>query len=546
MSYLVLARKHRPQTFDEVVGQENVTQTLRNAVEGERVAHALLFAGPRGVGKTSVARIMAKAMNCETGPTPSPCNRCERCREITSGIAIDVFEIDGASNRGIDEVRELRENTKYMPSQSRYKVYIIDEVHMLTDPAFNALLKTLEEPPAHVLFFFATTEPHKLPITIRSRCQRHNFKRISAGLISQSLERICEEASFSISPAGLRLISTKASGSMRDALSLLDQVMAYGKDGISDQEVLESLGAIDQETLSALSAAVFSGNAVSALEVLDGLHSQGHDLRQVYTKLLEHFRNLLVLKMAQPENGLEDIHPDDLETMKDHLETVSSESLHQMFTLLFQAEATIRLSSQPRIALEAILIKLSQAHRIPDVDRIIESLDQLAKACGGDTSPENERVERTRSEGETDADGTLEAVGQVDVKHYGSLQQTWQDLLSAFEKHSKPLVPCLENAELKRIAEDCLEIAVQENSFFTSRLKDERTLATMREVCSQFFKRNMDIKVLESRAQEDAPEKSDKGNKSKGHRLKREALNHPIVTDALEVFNGRVVDVKIL
>ncbi|MDY6952253.1 MAG: DNA polymerase III subunit gamma/tau, partial [Thermodesulfobacteriota bacterium] len=227
MSYLVLARKYRPQTFEEVVGQDHVTRTLKNAIRADRVAHALLFSGPRGVGKTSVARIMAKAMNCESGPTPSPCNVCRSCREITEGVSLDVFEIDGASNRGINEIRELRENIKYMPSHGRFKIYIVDEVHMLTTEAFNALLKTLEEPPPHVLFFFATTEAHKIPITILSRCQRHNFKRIGLEDILTSLRRVSHEMSFRIDDEGLVLLAREAGGSMRDALSLLDQVMAY-------------------------------------------------------------------------------------------------------------------------------------------------------------------------------------------------------------------------------------------------------------------------------------------------------------------------------
>jgi len=552
MSYLVLARKHRPQTFEEVVGQEHVTRTLQNAIGTDRVAHALLFAGPRGVGKTSVARIMAKAMNCETGPTPSPCNRCERCKEITDGIAIDVFEIDGASNRGIDEVRELRENTKYMPSQSRYKVYIIDEVHMLTDPAFNALLKTLEEPPGHVLFFFATTEPHKLPITILSRCQRHNFKRIGPAPIADSLERICRDASFSISPAGLRLISAKASGSMRDALSLLDQVMTYGQDGVTDQEVLESLGGIDQAVLSRLSATLLSGETVSALSILEDLYNHGQDIRQVYTKLLEHFRNMLIVKMGCTGGSLEDLHDHELDDMRKQLETVSVETVHQMFTLLFESESTIKFSSQPKIALEAALIKLSQSQRISSFDEIIDKLDHFSKTLEEKGTPLKEQTPDPPPGVETplasveEVSPPEEESSDVGVEHYGSLQQTWQGLLAAFGRHSKPLVPCLEKAELTKIGEDFLEIAVQSNSFFTSRLKEERTLNTMKEICQDFFKRDMRIKLLElEKAEQDGVAAgTDKGQE--GHQLKRDALNHPIVTDALEIFNGKVVDVKIL
>ena len=246
MAYEVLARKWRPQVFQDVVGQEHVTQTLMNAIKADRLAHGYLFSGARGVGKTSVARILAKAINCVEGEPGIPCNKCHSCLEITSGSSVDVQEIDGASNRGIDEIRELRENIKYMPSSSRFRVYIIDEVHMLTLPAFNALLKTLEEPPPHVKFIFATTEPHKVPVTILSRCQKFDFKRISFGQIVQQLEKIAAEEKISISKSGLALLARAAEGSMRDAESLLDQVVSFTGPKVEDQHITEILGLIDR------------------------------------------------------------------------------------------------------------------------------------------------------------------------------------------------------------------------------------------------------------------------------------------------------------
>jgi DNA polymerase-3 subunit gamma/tau len=427
----------------------------------------------------------------------------------------------------------------------------------LTDPAFNALLKTLEEPPGHVRFFFATTEPHKLPITILSRCQRHNFKRIGPAAIADSLEQICKDASFSISPAGLRLISAKASGSMRDALSLLDQVMTYGQEGVTDQEVLESLGGIDQAVLSRLSATLLSGETVSALSILEDLYDHGQDIKQVYIKLLEHFRNMLIVKMGYTAGSLEDLHGHELEDMKKQLETVSVETVHQMFTLLFESESTIKFSSQPKIALEAALIKLSQSQRISSFDQIIDKLDHFAKTLEENGTPLKEStpdpqpgvppslpsVEEVTPPEEENSE---EENADVGVEHYGSLKQTWQELLAAFGRHSKPLVPCLETAELTKIGEDFLEIAVQSNSFFTSRLKEERTLNTMKEICQDFFKRNMRIKLLELEKAEQGGVAADTDKDQEGHQLKRDALNHPIVTDALEIFNGKVVDVKIL
>jgi len=248
MSYLVLARKYRPQTFEDVVKQDHVTQTLTNAISSGRVAHAILFSGPRGTGKTTIARILAKALNCEKGPTSTPCNICQSCKEITSGGSVDVFEIDGASNNGVDHIRDLRENVKYMPAHSKYKIYIIDEVHMLSTAAFNALLKTLEEPPPHILFLFATTEPHKIPITILSRCQRHDLRRISIGDVSEHMAKLCSKEKINISAESLDIIARESGGSMRDALSLLDQVMVCSSESeISHNHVLNILGIIDRK-----------------------------------------------------------------------------------------------------------------------------------------------------------------------------------------------------------------------------------------------------------------------------------------------------------
>ena len=543
MSYLVLARKYRPQTFEQVVGQEHIMQTLKNAIIAERVAHALLFAGPRGIGKTSVARIMAKAMNCEHGPTPSPCNLCQRCKEITKGVAIDVFEIDAASNRGIDEIRELRENTKYMPSQSRYKIYIIDEVHMLSGPAFNALLKTLEEPPSHVLFFLATTEAHKIPITILSRCQRHNLKRIGIENIVKSLGHICRESSFSISETGLRFLGREASGSMRDALSLLDQVMNYSDGKVSDEEVLESLGTLDQKALFDLSAALIGGNTISALDLLDNLYHKGHDLKQIYAKLMEHFRNLLIVKMNNQDSSLVDALEDEIAHMKRQVEKISSETVNQMFTALFKAEATIKFSAQPKLALEALFIKLTRFDQVISFEDIINKIDNVAKSLGTNTGPIEKQYADTASGQEfCQVSENVESTNAA-LRYSGNLEQTWQELFSIFNQQCKALVPCLEKAVLTKIGEDFLEISVRSNSFFTDRLKEKKSMDAIQEACRRFFERNMQINIVE--IEEEAAEENKSNRNDKAVQLRRQALNHPVVMDALEIFNGKIVDVKI-
>src|SRR3954451_10830519 len=299
MSYQVIARKYRPQRFADVVGQEHVTQTLANAVEQNRIAHAYLFVGPRGTGKTTIARIFAKCLNCTGGPAVDFPDEDPRCREITEGRSLDVLEIDGASNRGIEEIRELRDTVKYAPATSKFKIYIIDEVHMLTKEAFNALLKTLEEPPAHVKFMFATTDPEKVLPTILSRCQRFDLRRIPAALISKHLTHIAKKEKVKIDPEALHAIARGAEGAMRDAESTLDQLISFCGDKIEEADVLSMFGLTAQKQLLELSKAVLAGEVESALRLLNELTHQGKDLGRLVSDLLGHFRNLLIYQVSR-------------------------------------------------------------------------------------------------------------------------------------------------------------------------------------------------------------------------------------------------------
>ena len=377
MTYLVLARKYRPQTFEEVVGQEHVTRTLKNAISGNRVAHAILFSGPRGTGKTTIARILAKAVNCESGPTPTPCNACRSCQDITAGRGVDVFEIDGASNNSVDQVRELRDNSRYMPAHSRYKIYIIDEVHMLSIAAFNALLKTLEEPPAHVLFFFATTEAHKIPITILSRCQHHDLRRIESAAISQHMEALCRQEAVSISSGNLWAIARESGGSMRDALSLLDQVLASRDGQIDDEYVMNLLGGMDRQVLYDLSEATFARDISRTVALIDAVFKKGQDLKRFYADLLLHFRYLMLVKMDARPDMLVDLPPNEIETLARQVKGVSIAFIDQVFTLLFNAEPSVRHASQPRLAIEMAFFKIQQITPALPIDLLIEQLDRL-------------------------------------------------------------------------------------------------------------------------------------------------------------------------
>jgi len=377
MSYLVLARKWRPQTFEEVVGQHAVVRTLQNAIDRKRIPHAIIFSGVRGVGKTTLARLVAKALNCQDGPTRIPCNRCEHCVEITNGNAIDIHEIDGASNRGIQEIRELKENIRFFPNKSRYKIIIIDEVHMLTTEAFNALLKTLEEPPEHVFFMFATTELHKIPITILSRCQRYELQKVSSRELFAFFSKIAREEKVKISDWALNIIVREAGGSVRDGLSLLDQIFSFSGDKITDEDVIQVLGLVDSQVVSSLAAAVLNGDLASGLKMLDEVTAYGIDLKRLVNDLLYYFRGLLVCRIsANPERLLE--MPDqEFEEMRQVAAQHTAETLQLYFNLLLKGAEEMQYSSHPRLSLELTLIRASEAGNVVPVSQLLERLENI-------------------------------------------------------------------------------------------------------------------------------------------------------------------------
>ena len=358
MAYVALYRKWRPDNFANLVGQEHVSRTLANAIKSGRIGHAYLFSGPRGTGKTSTAKILAKALNCEQGPTTEPCNQCEACRQINDGSSMDVFEIDAASNRGIDEIRDLRETVKYAAS-GRYKVYIIDEVHMLTKEAFNALLKTLEEPPGNVVFIMATTEPHKVPATIQSRCQRYDFKRITVDDIFGRLKTVAEESGIQAEDEALRMIAVKADGGMRDALSLLDQCIALSEQSLTVDRVQQLLGLVGKEWLDKLVYALQGKNAAEVLGMVNEIIQSGKDLEQVLGELGLHFRSLMIFKAAGVVDGVEYYSQSD-DCLKKQASGFSQEQITWIMRRLHEASSEVKWSPQPRIAVEAALLEICQ------------------------------------------------------------------------------------------------------------------------------------------------------------------------------------------
>ncbi len=375
--YLVLARKYRPRQFSQVVGQEAVVRTIQNAIKENRIGHAYLFSGMRGVGKTTVARILAKALNCEKGPAPEPCNQCQMCRAINEESLLDFIEIDGASNRGIEDVKSLRDSIQYEPMHSRYRVIIIDEVHQLSRDAFNALLKTLEEPPSRTVFIFATTEFHKVPRTIASRCQHFIFKRLSSQQIIDHLQYIAAEENIVISPYSLKLIAGAADGSLRDAETLLDMVVSFSGPRVQDRETEEVLGVINRSLYENLARAILSGKSEEIFPLVESLVSAGIDLRHFYSGLIEYFRNLLVVNVSSSPSDLLVLSEEEIRELKELARDLQPEELLRYILILQDGESGLRYSSQPRLFLEAWLIKLCYLKNLKPLEQALEELSAL-------------------------------------------------------------------------------------------------------------------------------------------------------------------------
>ncbi len=420
MSYQVTARKWRPLVFEDVVGQSHVTSTLRNAITSKRLAHAYIFSGVRGTGKTTTARILAKAINCQSPKESNPDNECEVCKEITAGRSLDVIEIDGASNRGVEEIRNLRESVRYTPLRGKYKVYIIDEVHMLTKEAFNALLKTLEEPPEHILFIFATTEVHKIPMTILSRCQRFDFRRISIEEIAGNLESVARGEGVTIDEEALMVVAKKGDGSLRDAQSIFDQIRAFCGNQITVADVLKVLNIVDQELYFRVTDLIKSRNVRGGIQLVDEIVKGGYDLREFLGGLSEHLRNLLVVLTTETTELVETSEPY-RKRYKEESKSFRQNDILRLLKLVNELEQAIRWSPQPRFKLEAGLLQMIKLEGSVQIDALLEQIDQLKKKLslsGGNGHGESTGNHARQPE---DSGTELKVVGRVNA---GRLRNT--------------------------------------------------------------------------------------------------------------------------
>ena len=549
MSYLVLARKWRPQVFEEVVGQRPITQTLQNAISQDRVAHAFLFTGTRGVGKTSTARILAKALNCEVGPNINPCNQCTTCHEISSGSSMDVIEIDGASNRGIDEIRELRENVRYTPAKSRYKIYIIDEVHMLTREAFNALLKTLEEPPPHIIFVFATTEPHKIPATILSRCQRYDFKRIPLKEIIGSLRRIVEEEKVQISQRGLFSIAQESEGSLRDAQSLLDQVISYGGKDIREEDIAEVLGLIDRKILYDTIEAIASRNSERCMEIVESVYHYGYDLQHFCRELLQYFRNLILMKVSQQPEGFIELPEEECGILKKQAERFQFDQLNHLFNILLKGEEEIAQSTFPRIMLEMTLIRMATLKPFLPIDEIFKKLEDLGKIEYPTVKPIHKELDDLE-EGEHPTEMIKEMESpplertmdpndsQKEIvsgeKSQKVREETWKELVDFTRSKNPVLGSFIALGNLIDMNDEKINIGFEKDSFHYERMIEKENRSQLESICQEYFHRKM--KVIISHLNQRVGLKGRVGSEEK------EAVQNSIVQEALRLFNGRIIE----
>ncbi len=541
MTYLVLARKYRPQSFEEVIGQEHITTTLSNAIKTNRVAQAYLFAGPRGSGKTTTARILAKAMNCQNGLTSNPCQKCNSCQEITSGSSLDVIEIDGASNNSVDDIRNLRENVRYAAAGGKYKVIILDEVHMLSNSAFNALLKTLEEPPPHVIFVFATTEPEEVPETVLSRCQRFNFKRIALPDLLETVKGIAQKEKIELEEEAAFILAKRAEGSVRDMLSLLDQVVSFSGQKVSAEIILQTLGLVDQEIFFQLNQAILKKDAQAGISLVHQVIDSGADIKEFVLGLTEHFRNLLMAKISDENNKLlPEVYA---ERYQKESANFTPEDLLRMVKITTDLELALK-TGEPKIHLELGILKLIKMDSTVLIEELLKKLENSSGANPPSKNlPVAEKSKTAAYENPTLL-GTYEVETVAETSpakldlNLENLLQVWEKVIEKIKEQNAPLGTFLKEGEILELKGNLLTIEfAKDRAFHKQQIEKRENLALIEKIIKEIYGQVLKLKlILNANKVYHAPPKEKK-------KVDVEELvkHEPLVKNILETFEGEII-----
>jgi len=560
MAYLVLARKWRPQNFTDLIGQEHVSQTLANAIRSGRIHHAFLFTGARGVGKTSAARILAKALNCDEGLSDQPCGICSSCTEITAGQGLDVIEVDGASNTGVDDVRELRENIRYLPNRSRYKIFIIDEVHMLSTNAFNALLKTLEEPPEHAKFIFATTEPHKIPITILSRCQRFDFRKIPLARVASRMREISDAEQLTISDRSLSLVARQGEGSMRDALSTLDQVIAFSGEQVDDEAVQTLLGMVDRRLLLDTVEAVLQRNSRRALDAVRRVDQLGLALRRFTQDLLEMFRGMVICKVVEDPAEMLDLVGEELKELKALAEEASLDDLQRIVTLLMKTQTELVNSSFPLLTLEMSLVRLATLAPTQDLAKLISHIESLEKRLATTPLPKVQHpAQRPTSSSTPSARPAPASAPTTPIPSpdpppkkpeapvaTSTESKGWQGLVEQVKQSRPMLGSVLEHGRLLKLELPVIEVGYTKGSFMISQLQEPDISQDLEVLTTDYFGQPVKLRILavdieqQSAAPPSLVEEREAKETDRMRRLREDAMEHPALKSVQDIFKGKI------
>lgn len=554
MGFLSLYRKYRPKNFNDLIGQKQVVQTLKNALNNNRIAHAYLFAGPRGTGKTSTAKVFAQALNCENGPTSDPCGECNACKKIQSGQSIDVIEIDAASNRGIDEIRDLREKVKFYPSESKYKVYIIDEVHMLTKGAFNALLKTLEEPPENVVFILATTEPHKVIDTIMSRCQRFDFSLLSTSEIENRLEYICQQEGVKYEKEALNIIAQSSNGGLRDAISILDQAISYTNEKIVSDAIQEMLGKVDYRVLYEFFKHIFNRDSVAAIKMVNNLLEKGNSLSNFVSDLIEYVRQLLLVKECGKESGLVILPDERLLELEEESRNINIDRLLNIIEILSGVEREIKYREQPRLALEMGIIKMTSSGndsnaledlklRLFDLDERLKQLEEkkVAHHLEGKTVIQEDKQKDLNITEVTDNIKENKSLTSSDKQELtiDIVRKAWPVILKEIKEENISVHAFLIESKPVKVENDLLFIQFpQDKSFHKNGAESEKVF--IQKVISGILKQSCQLRfTLDGKE-----DKEDiKGKKKDNLKVQDRAVSNDIVNKVAKLFNGQIIKV---